>query len=57
MAAHARLLQSLRLIFRVPALRDVARCIEANAAAACFRGYSSVRSHTPRSTAAPACYC
>ena len=43
MAAHARLLQSLRLISRAPDLRDVARCIEANAAAACIRGYSSVR--------------
>ncbi len=43
MAAHARLLQSLRLISRVPDLRDVARCIEANAAAACLRGYASVR--------------
>ncbi len=43
MAAHARLLQSLRLISRVPDLRDAARCIEANAAAACLRGYASVR--------------
>ncbi len=43
MAAHARLLQSLRLISRAPDLRDVARCIEANAAAACLRGYASVR--------------